>query len=66
MWKNPEFYFDLVTEFVFNGTNFMIGLMWMGGSIVQPTKGAWTVAILMGLIGASNHARALRKSPSTS
>lgn len=61
MWKDPGFYFDLITEFVFNGCNFMLGYMVAQGQILQPSKGAWTVALLTGLVGAANHVRALRK-----
>ena len=61
MWKEPGFYVDLLTEFIFNGSNFLLGYMVANGQILQPSKGAWTVAVLTGLVGAANHVRALRK-----
>ena len=53
---------DSLTEFVFNGANFMLGYMVSAGGLVAPTRSAWTVAVLTGLLGAANHLRALRKS----
>ncbi len=61
MLKDAGFWFDLMTEFIFNGANFMLGYMIAQGQIITPAKGAWTVAILTGLVGAANHVRALRK-----
>src|SRR3972149_12074093 len=61
MWRDPGTYIDIVTEFVFNGCNFMLGYMVAQGQIINASKGAWLVAGLTGLVGAANHLRALRK-----
>lgn len=61
MWRDPGTYVDIVTEFVFNGCNFMLGYMVAQGQIINASKGAWLVAGLTGLVGAANHLRALRK-----
>ena len=61
MWKDPGFYFDVATEFIFNGANFLLGYMVAQGQIVALTKNAIIVGVLTGLIGAANHIRALRK-----
>ena len=63
MWSDPGTYVDLVTEFIFNGANFLLGYMVSQGQLVNLTTGAWTVAVLTGLVGAANHLRALRKRP---
>lgn len=64
MWRDVGTYIDIVTEFIFNGANFLLG--WMiatNGQITALTKNAVIVGVLTGLIGAANHIRALRKAP---
>lgn len=61
MWSDPGTYIDIATEFVFNGCNFMLGTMVANGTITNPSKTAWVVAVLTGLVGAANHVRALRR-----
>jgi hypothetical protein len=60
-YKDPGVWIDVSTEFFFNGANFMMGYTLANGQVITPTKGAWTVAILTGIIGSMNHLRALRK-----
>ena len=52
---------DALTEFIYNGANFMLGYMVSAGGLVAPSRNAWIVAGLTGLLGAANHLRALRK-----
>lgn len=61
MWKDVGTYVDIVTEFIFNGSTFMLGYMVSQGQIITPSRNAWVVAALTGLVGAANHIRALRK-----
>ncbi len=61
MWKDPGFYLDIATEFIFNGANFLLGYMIAQGQIVALSKTAIIAGILTGLVGAANHVRALRK-----
>lgn len=61
MWKDVGTYVDIVTEFIFNGANFLLGYMVAQGQIVNLTKNAIIVGTLTGLVGAANHIRALRK-----
>jgi hypothetical protein len=61
----PDFWFwmDLLTEFAWNAATAMTGYITATKVLALPDPAAWLVAALMGVIGTSNHIRALRKRP---
>lgn len=69
MWNEVDTYVDILTEFIFNGCNSLMGGMVVNGQApgqgqaLNFTKTSLIVAVIAGLIGAANHVRALRKQP---
>ena len=61
----PDFWFwcDLVTEFAWNASNTLVGYITATKVLMLPEPAGWLAAALMGIIGTSNHLRALRKRP---
>ena len=62
-WTDPGVWVDIVSEFIFNGANFLLGYTIANGQVTVPSKAAVISACLTGLLGVSNHLRALRRMP---